>query len=472
MFRALLPGLVLLGTTLPGSARPATQGGNPSGIELGWLESFLMTSEERRASIEARTRGDLASFRRLFWLRRDPDPATPGNETLDRFLTRIRLANRNFLDNTGDDGGGDRARVFVLLGMPLQTIPEPATPTQPEGIRWVWPADPGAGLGDDLSALFFPDPDGRLWIENRAEVDEALEEMRRRLIVRKDIGYQRGEDGRLALPDLPGGGSDRARRVLSGFDPDHEPRGIPFSVTSAFFRAGNGATRIALLLEARNHRLAPGPDGQAAASVFARVVASLPGEDPSDTAYTTILAADRPTRFEIALTTKPGARRVILGFTDEQSDDFGVAALTLPVPAFPLDAPGFSSVVLYSDAEPSVLPEGSPERAFQFGRTRFHPRPTGVFRQQETLGAFYFFYPGERKDDGELPEIVAEYTIRREGGDAGFIAPEAVPTSMWQAAANAEFPLAGFAPGRYELAIRVRYREDAFETSQSFTLVR
>ncbi len=470
MPRALLLAFALAGVAMSAGA----QGGNPSGIELGWLESFLMTSEERRDSIEARTRGDLASFRRLFWLRRDPDPATPENETLDRFLTRVRLANRNFLDSAGDDGGGDRARVFVLLGMPLQTIPAPATETRPEGVRWVWPADPDAGLRDDLSVLFLPDPDGRLWIENRVEVDEALEEMRRRLIARKDIGYRRGEDGRLALPDFPGGGSDRVRRALAGFDPDRQQRdGIPFSVASAFFRdAGDsGATRIALLLEARDAQLAPGPDGQAAASVFARLLAP-PGGAPTDTAYATILEADRPARFEIALTAQPGARRVILGFVDEQSEGFGVAALPLEVPAFPLDAPGFSSVVLYSDAEPTVLPEGGPDRAFQFGRTRFRPRATGVFRQQETLGAFYFFYPGAREEDGELPDIVAEYTIRREGSDAGFIAPEAVPTSTRQAAANAEFPLAGFAPGRYELAIRVRYREDAFETSQPFTLVR
>ncbi len=458
-----LPALLLV------AGAAAAQGGNPSGVELGWLESFLMTEDERRASIEARTQGDLASFRRLFWLRRDPDPTTPENETLDRFLTRVRLANRNFMDDSGDDGGGDRARVFVFLGMPLQTLREPASETRPAGVRWVWPADPEAGLRDDLSAIFFPDPDGRLWIENRNEVDDALEEARRRVVAREEIGYVRGADGRLRLPDLPGGGSDRARRVLTGFDPaSEEPEGIPFSVAPAFFRGEPGATRVALLLEAREGALVPGPDGQGAASVFARVVA----DEPRDVAYTTIRAAEGRARFELALDAEPGRRRVVLGFVDEQSEGYGAAAVTLDVPEFAADAAGFSSVVLYSDAEPTVLPEGGPERAFQFGRTRFHPRPTGVFRQQETLGAFYFFYPGERDDDGELPEVVAEYTIRREGSDAGFIAPEAVPTSTRQAAANAEFRLDGFAPGRYELAIRIRYRDNAFETSQPFTLVR
>ena len=75
-------------------------------------------------------------------------------------------------------------------------------------------------------------------------------------------------------------------------------------------------------------------------------------------------------------------------------------------------------------------------------------------------------------DDGELPEIVAEYTLSREGRDTGFVRPEALPTSTRQAAANAEIELRDFAPGRYELGIRVLYGDQVFETRKAFTLVR
>ncbi len=462
----------------------APQGDRATPTELGWLESFLMTSEERRAQVQAMSRGDREAWRRLFWLRRDPEPGTPENETLDRYLARVRLAERNFAADGGYGGGGDRARVFVLLGMPVSAIPAPATETTAEGLLWVYPADPDAGLAGILEARYRRDEEGQLWLENRIAVDEQLEEMRRRLVARPEIGFERDEDGRLRIPNLPAGGSERARRLLADLESAGgerlPPSGFPIRVTPAYFRADDRATRVALLYELPADRLATGADGQAAASVFAKA-APAPGDDREapgaavfrrETAHTRILDAAGPGRFEATLVLPPGPRRLLLGVVDEQSDGFGAATLDIEVPAFPESEPGFSSVVLYENTTLTEFRDEAPGRAFQFGRRRFEPRPTGVFRQSETLGAFYFFYPGARVDDGGLPEIVAEYTLRREGRDTGFVRPEPLPTSTRQAAANAELPLAGFAPGRYELGIRIRYRGETYETAKPFTLVR
>jgi len=179
------------------------QGGDrPTVTELGWLESFLMTGEERRASIEAVTHGDREAFRRLFWMRRDPDPSTPRNETLDLYLARVRLADSSFSED-GGYGGGDRARIFVLLGMPVQVLPQPATEETPEGLLWVFPPEPENGLAGTLEARYLRDEVGQLWLENRTEVDESLEEMRRRLIARPEIGFERNEAGQLLIPTDP-----------------------------------------------------------------------------------------------------------------------------------------------------------------------------------------------------------------------------------------------------------------------------
>lgn len=455
------------------------QGDRPTTTELGWLESFLMTGEERRAAVQAMSRGDREAFRRLFWMRRDPEPATPENETLDHYLGRVRLAERNFSQD-GGYGGGDRARVFVLLGMPVQAIPEPPTETSPEGLLWVWPADPANGLADTLEAHYLRDEEGRLWLENRAAVDSALEEMRRRLIARPEIGFERGDDGRLSIPNLPAGGSERARRVLARLGAEaSEASGFPFRVSPSYFRVDDDATYVALLYEAPQGQLTPGSDGQTAASVFARTADGGPeGEAPGsgifrrETAHTVIQAADGPARFEASLVLPPGRHRLLLGVVDEQSEALGVAPVEVEVPAFPDSEPSFSSVVLYDETTTSEFSGAVPGRAFQFGRTHFQPRSSGVFRQAETLGAFYFFYPGERVDDGELPEIVAEYSLSRAGRDTGFIRPEPLPTSTRQAAANAEIALAGFAPGRYELGIRIRYRDRTYQTAKPFTLIR
>ena len=462
--------------TLPAAA--FAQGGDrPTVTELGWLESFLMTEEERRASIQAITHGDREAFRRLFWMRRDPDPATPQNETLDLYLARVRLADSNFSED-GGYGGGDRARVFVLLGMPVQALPQPATEETPEGLLWVFPPDPKAGLPDTLEALYYRDEEGQLWLENRTAVDESLEEMRRRLITRPEIGFERDAENRLVIPNLPAGGSERARRVLAGLEAGAEGKStFSFRVTPAYFRMDDRSTYVALLFETPGNVLAPGTDGQLATSVFAKT-ASAEEEGPGaatyrlETAHTSIQAAEGPTRFEASLILPPGPHRLLLGVVDEQSDAFGTAQVEIETPEFPDSEPTFSSVVLYGDTTMQEYSGRVPGRAFQFGRTHFEPRSTAVFRQDETLGAFYFFYPGERVDDGELPEIVAEYTLSREGQDTGFVRPEALPTSTRQAAANAEIELRDFAPGRYELGIRVLYGDEVYQTRKAFTLVR
>lgn len=468
--------LAVLLLTVPAAA--LAQGGDrPTVTELGWLESFLMTEEERRASIQAMTHGDREAFRRLFWMRRDPDPSTPQNETLDLYLARVRLADSNFSED-GGYGGDDRARVFVLLGMPVQALPQPATEETPEGLLWAFPPDPENGLADTLEALYYRDEEGQLFLENRAAVDESLEEMRRRLIARPEIGFERDKEGRLVIPNLPAGGSERARQVLARMGGDAPPAGgFAFRVTPAYFRVDDRATYVALLFETPEAALAPGIDGQVAASVFAKT-ASAEEEGPGaatyrlETAHTSIQAAEGLTRFEASLVLPPGPHRLLLGVVDEQSDAYGTARVEIETPAFAETDPGFSSVVLYGDTTMQEYTGTVPGRAFQFGRTHFEPRSTGVFRQDETLGAFYFFYPGERVDDGELPEIVAEYTLSREGRDTGFVRPEALPTSTRQAAANAEIELRDFAPGRYELGIRVLYGDQVFETRKPFTLVR
>ena len=343
-----------------------------------------MTQEERRSSIQAMTQGDREAFRRLFWMRRDPNPSTPQNETLDLYLARVRLADSNFSDD-GGYGGGDRARVFVLLGMPVQALAQPATETTPEGLLWVFPPDPEHGLADTLEAPVLP---------RRGRPALAGKPHRRGQEPRRDapasdypatdrLRTRRGEPAHHSEP--PRRGSERARRVLSGLEAGARGKEHLFlpGDPRLFQDRRSGDVCGPALRNARRCARA-GTDGQLAASVFAKT-ASAEEEGPGaatyrlETAHTSIQAADGPARFETSLVLPPGAHRLLVGVVDEQSDAYGAAQVEIEAPVFPETEPGFSSVVLYSDTTTQQYSGRAPGRAFQFGRTHFEPRSTGVF---------------------------------------------------------------------------------------------
>jgi GWxTD domain-containing protein len=69
----------------------------------------------RRAAPEERP-----ALWRVFWKETDPNPNTADNEALDRYFTRIAIANQRFRDEGGATGGWrtDRGEVYVTLGEP------------------------------------------------------------------------------------------------------------------------------------------------------------------------------------------------------------------------------------------------------------------------------------------------------------------------------------------------------------------
>ena len=62
---------------------------------------------------------------REFWMATDPEPQTAENEALDRYFTRIAIANERFKEEGGGGWRTDRGEVFVTLGEPDQVFETP-----------------------------------------------------------------------------------------------------------------------------------------------------------------------------------------------------------------------------------------------------------------------------------------------------------------------------------------------------------
>jgi GWxTD domain-containing protein len=80
---------------------------------------------------------DRARLWRQFWELTDPMPETPENESLDRYFSRIAIANEQFRDEAGEGWRTDRGEVFVTLGQPDQVYENPPLNDR-RYIRWVY----------------------------------------------------------------------------------------------------------------------------------------------------------------------------------------------------------------------------------------------------------------------------------------------------------------------------------------------
>jgi GWxTD domain-containing protein len=79
---------------------------------------FLFVTDEARRWKSAADEDARRHFQEEFWARRDPTPATPGNEFRREFARRVQFANARFSTETQHGSEADRGMVFILLGPP------------------------------------------------------------------------------------------------------------------------------------------------------------------------------------------------------------------------------------------------------------------------------------------------------------------------------------------------------------------
>ncbi len=89
-----------------------------------------LLSKVRKAAPE-----DRAAAWRDFWTKTDPNPQTPENEALNRYFSRLAIANTRFRDEGVPGWRTERGEAFILLGEPDDIIDASAA-AQGRVIRW------------------------------------------------------------------------------------------------------------------------------------------------------------------------------------------------------------------------------------------------------------------------------------------------------------------------------------------------
>ena len=93
----------------------------------GWLDRLAKADPAERPTLW-----------RQFWVETDPRPATPENELLDLYFTRVAIANDRFRDEgVGQGWRSERGEVFIALGPPDQEYESPPG-TDQRIVQWVY----------------------------------------------------------------------------------------------------------------------------------------------------------------------------------------------------------------------------------------------------------------------------------------------------------------------------------------------
>ena len=101
------------------------------------LLRFFPSEQSLLNSIRSAKPADRARLWRQFWVATDPIPETAENEALDRYFTRLAIANERFRDEGGEGWRTERGEVFITLGEPDQVFETPPA-TDRRLVRWVY----------------------------------------------------------------------------------------------------------------------------------------------------------------------------------------------------------------------------------------------------------------------------------------------------------------------------------------------
>jgi GWxTD domain-containing protein len=94
--------------------------------------------EDRLAELRRAAPGERPELWRRFWRETDPNPETPENEALERYFTRLAIANERFRDEAPQGWRTERGEVFITLGPPDQEIETPPGAGDSRIIQWAY----------------------------------------------------------------------------------------------------------------------------------------------------------------------------------------------------------------------------------------------------------------------------------------------------------------------------------------------
>lgn len=445
------PAIPLIAALLLAGPPPPPAGHALDTPSRSWADGpvrYLLTPREARAVRGLSGDPERSRFVEAFWRRRDPTPLTARNEFRQTFWDRVDRCEslRPEIPASGPMWRTPPGKWFILLGPPqaertegerLQWIygdPEVSlifAPARPEGIRLLTPPDVDARR---LRGLDSPPP-----FPSPAEGPDSFVRWIRAVEPLPQLA-----DGILPLP-RPGAGS------------------LPLAVRADFYRADDGTTYAAFTLE--------GPSTSANLLPYGGLV-GLDGRGVSfplsGAERFTPAGADAPGVIQTGLGLDPGRYRAFFALQDPATGAVGTWKGDLTVPDLGAEGLALSSLTLARVLEPASGPAAPDVKVpFRLGGLRVVPRVRPVLVGTEEFHLYYQVYGAP----GAEPRPV-EVSYRFLGLDDGHWLRLGDPVRAEGRTGSVQawsFPVRGWPPGLYRLAVNVRDPETGRTADESLS---
>jgi GWxTD domain-containing protein len=430
-----------------------------------WLEQvhLLILPAEEKVFRDLAREGDRAEFERIFWARRDPDPGTEANDLRDLFDQRRARADALFRIPGKAGSRTGCGQLLALLGEPFEVRGRELQarfdnsrdiregPRRPE--TWTYRSRPGDRRQYAGGELRIELDDACRFAEG-GRVLEELRSVAQSLVVRPELDYRRGPDGRLIPLQALGPAAATAIALL-----DERRRDFAVAVEPKLvLRLPSGEVYAAALVRLDAGALA-GADKNAKRQADVRVVARAVGAAgertvTSDRRMSVSVEPDGTALASYGLRLEPGRYTVDVGVASTAGEKAAVTSAPLEVPDLGGPELAIASVLVLPYAEAGAGPDPTdPLAAFAVGSLRLRPRFGNVFSAADRIEVLGAVYNG-RSDGAGKASLKARFTIVKDGkpvakgGDQLFDTAAAV-------ASVGPVPLAGFEPGRYTARLEV-----------------
>jgi len=446
--------------------------------DRAWLDHLrpIMLPDEEKTFRELKNKGDREEFKKIFWARRDPDLETPENEYQTEFEKAFAEADKKFTGVGRAGANSDCGRIYILLGPPdeVKAVEGTDAPALRAPEVWTFRDRPSMKFQGGQVQIQF---DENCQLPQGARLGEQLNRIAEGRIVKPDLNYRRGDDGKIVklVDQLP-----KPTPLVALLKAPRQD--FAAAAEASMFLRTTGGTYLAGLVHAPAGAVGvQDAGGQKVGKMEVAVQAVDEAGKQAGYREREVNALARDDGSLIAsygLALRPGKYTINVAVHDPATKKGSVASFPLEVPEFTGgEELNLAPLLALLDIQEGQAPDPRDAFAdFTLGTTKLVPVYGNVFPQSGTITLLSVIYDPPKDPATGKPSVTASFTIEKDG-KAVARAEDQVYDSDSPTPSVGPVPLEKYGPGTYLAKLKVRdnvskkdyTRESKFEVKAAGT---